>query len=239
VVEVRLELGLPHLGDLAVLAREHDRRVAVHGDLAGDRRAGDRAPGALVADVLGHLVRQGLRQDREVAVVVGLDALGERDDVHARLEQVGELLARPVDAEAVHTAHHVFGALERLLGLFELVSGHALGNLQLQVRVDARRLDGVDDLAVEERADEANLAAVVRPRSCQGGGHDAGAQDDQGAHLFGSFRWVTTSGRARTLRGWRGAMARRERGTPRIDAHRTLIPPPCSPRRPCSFTLVA
>ena len=80
------------------------------------------------AQVVGQVRHQGSGQNRQIAVVVGLHALGQGDHVHAGAQQAGQLLARPVDAERVDAAHHQVDPVERLGGLFQLVGGHVRGH---------------------------------------------------------------------------------------------------------------
>lgn len=194
MVVVGLEEFLPHVQDLLVLAGEGHAGVAVDRHFAGDRRTGDGGEGDLLAQFLGELVGQHVRQDLQVALVVGAQALGQRHHVHAGAQQPGELLTGPLDAEGVDTAHHEVDALEGLVGVLELVGLGALGHLELQIGVDAGLLDRVDDLAVQVGADQTDRVPVVGEGGGQGRGHDAGAEHDECRHQI-SFRRGPSRGR--------------------------------------------
>jgi hypothetical protein len=62
------------------------------------------------------------------------------------------------------------------------VGAHRRRHVDLEPRVMPVRLDAVDDLAVEMRADQADVVAVVGERHGQGGAHQAGAEDGDGSH---------------------------------------------------------
>lgn len=148
----------------------------------GPRDRGDAHPGA---QLLGEAGGECPGQDGEVAVIIGLHTLGEGDHVHSRAQQGGQLLACPLNPERVDPAHHELDPLEGPRRVLQLVGGHPLGHLQTQVRVDARFLDGCDDLPVEVGADETHLVAVVGQGGGQGGGHDSRAKHGDDCH--GSF----------------------------------------------------
>ena len=159
-----------------VLGAEDHTGVVMHCHLAGDGRAGDGRPLALVRQFAEFLAND-VGQDVQGAVLIGLHALGDRQDLRSGLDEPLELLGDPVDAEAVHAAHDQVGVGERLLGVGQLVGGDAGGNLEIEVRVDPGGLDGGDDLFIEVGAHECHGVAVVGQGRGQCGGHDACAED--------------------------------------------------------------
>src|SRR5215203_2137063 len=90
--------------------------------------------------------------------------------------------AGPAHTERVDAAHDDIGPIERLLGLLELEGSGRLGDLAVEDRMHYCFLDGVDDLTVEVRADQAHLVTVVRERKSEGCRHYAGAKNANGRH---------------------------------------------------------
>ena len=146
------------------------------GELAGDGGADDGRPVHLIGQ-RAHLLLEDVGEDVEGAVLLGVHALGDRQDGLARLGQPGQLLAGPLDAEGVDAAHDDVGALDGLGRLGEVVGLDGLGDLETQHRVGAVLLDGIDDLVVEMGSDQVDLVAVLGGREGEGGRHDARAQD--------------------------------------------------------------
>ncbi|HEX6556263.1 MAG TPA: hypothetical protein VF026_26130 [Ktedonobacteraceae bacterium] len=187
MVVVRAEKCCQLPQNVRVPAREdHTGVMPPCGHLACDGRAAYGRPGDLLPQVRGHPFGQHLGQDAQIAVLGRLHPLCNGEHHHARLQERGQLLARPAHPEGVDPAQSDLGALESLSGLLELICADRLGDLAIEAGMHAGLLYAVDDVAVEVSTHQPYVVAVVSQREAECRGHDARPQNAYSRHCFSS-----------------------------------------------------
>src|SRR5205814_6810380 len=129
---------------------------------------------------------QHLGQDAQIAVLGGLHPLCDGEHHHARLQERGQLLARPAHPEGVDPAQSDLDALESLPGLLELIRADRLGDLAIEAGMHTGLLYAADNVTVEVGAHQPYVVAVVGQWEAECRGHDARPQNAYSRHCFSS-----------------------------------------------------
>ena len=143
-----------------IMTTEHHARIVVHRELTGDRGAGDRVPRDPLREFGIKVGLDDVGKQLERAVLICAHALGDGQELLARLQEVGQLFTRPLDTKRVHAAHDNVCAVDNFLCFLELMSGDTWVDFEAQIRVDASLLDRIDNLTVKEGTDEMDIITV-------------------------------------------------------------------------------
>src|SRR6266516_1924264 len=147
-----------------------------------DGRAGYSRPGDLLPQIRRHPLGQHLGQDAQVTVLDGLHTLCDGEDHHARLQERGQLFARPAHSEGVDPAQSDLGSLESFSGLLELVGADRLGDLALEAGMHAGLFYALDDVAIKVGAYQPYLVAIICQLEAKCRAHDARSQNAYNCH---------------------------------------------------------